>query len=305
MTQNKNDPPVQKRWFVVTQWNIEKNENDYLEIMANNGIRYLAYGDEICPTSGKPHHQMFIYLSKLKSTGKKTLGVMGGWFGTKHCYVKPMYKSAETNESYCSKEGSYHELGDKPAPGTRTDLVAIRDSIMAGEATADELCIESPHLAHQYGRTMDRLETIYLRSQCRHPQNERYNFMTTCTWYTGPSGAGKSHVAFEGYSPKTHYVKSPQTHWWCGYKQQATVILNDYRGGIPFSELLTLIDKWPADVEWRGKEKVPFVSRHIIITSVKSPEEVYKNILDPNEAKHWLQWTRRVKTVTLNARPLL
>lgn len=97
-------------------------------------------------------------------------------------------------------------------------------------------------------------------------------------WLWGATGVGKSHTAFAGFNPETHYVKTLEDEWWDGYTGQATVILNDFRGQIVFSNLLTLIDKWPTSVKRRGREPFPFISKQVIITSDKPPEIIYYNV---------------------------
>ena len=76
--------------------------------------------------------------------------------------------------------------------------------------------------------------------------------MTEDVWYYGPTAVGKSHNAFDGYDYRTHYVKCLKDDWWCGYKGQEIVILNDFRGQIDYSEMLQLCDKWPHTVKQRN-----------------------------------------------------
>ena len=117
-------------------------------------------------------------------------------------------------------------------------------------------------LVHQYGRTLDRLEAIALRKKVR-------KWQTQGVWYTGPTSSGKSHAVFTNthgeygsYDPETHYLKNLCEEWWDGYKGQSIVIFNEFRGQVPFSELLDLCDKWPKTVKQRNKEPVPFLARY-------------------------------------------
>ena len=113
--------------------------------------------------------------------------------------------------------------------------------------------------------------------------------MTKGIWICGASGSGKSHEAFSDYNPDTHYIKNLQEDWWDGYKGQETVIINEFRGEIRFSELLDLVDKWPKTVKWRCRESVPFLAKRVIITSIKRPEDVYVNQVN----EPWKQFERR------------
>jgi hypothetical protein len=59
--------------------------------------------------------------------------------------------------------------------GHRTDIETQALRITNGELTVDEMVIEAPMFVHQYGRTMDRLEDIRLRSIFR-------TEMAQCIW---------------------------------------------------------------------------------------------------------------------------
>ena len=101
--------------------------------------------------------------------------------------------------------------------------------------------------------------------------------MTQGIWYHGPTAVGKSHKAFEGFDPQTHYVwkLNEKSGWQDGYAGQETVIINDFRGEIPYNEMLQLVDKWPHSVPRRGREPAPFLAKTVIVTSSLSPAQVY------------------------------
>jgi len=275
---------MKARWFIITDWNVENTEKMYLNIMAEKGIRYLCYGEEVCPESGREHHQMFCYFRNERSVSKKNLNLIGQIWGDVHCNVEVMKGTLEDNERYCAKEGNYHELGSKPQQGKRVDIDEVVDDIVQGKMSVDEICLDNPVMFHMYGRTLDRVEAITLRKRYR-------TEMTKGIWLWGTTGSGKSHEAFKDYDPEKCYIKNLQEKWWDGYKGQETVIFNEFRGQIPFSELLDLVDKWPKTVSWRGHEPVPFLAKKVIVTSCEPPGEVYSNVLTHNERLD--QLTRR------------
>eukprot|EP00918_Siedleckia_nematoides_P052795 GHVU01115306.1.p1 GENE.GHVU01115306.1~~GHVU01115306.1.p1 ORF type:complete len:237 (+),score=15.01 GHVU01115306.1:377-1087(+) len=166
----------------------------------------------------------------------------------------------------------FKEFGEMPSQGRRTDLIDLRDRIKSGESV-DDLTIENPEIFHQYGRTLTKLEDIILRKKYR-------TWMTEGIWYWGSTGVGKSHKAFENYDPETHYVYPNDNGWWDGYTGQETVIINDFRGGICYNELLDLVDKWPKDVKRRCREPAPFLARKVIITSPDIPQNVYSRLAE-------------------------
>lgn len=280
------------RWFVITDWNLNTRDT-YEEIVAGGQIRFIAYGLETCPNSGKLHNQAYCYFWNPQCTGIRSLKKIGDMFGKIHCFVKPMYGRVQHSEAYCSKETELVKIGEEPKQGARGDLDECKELIMQGKLTADDVCIENPIFFHQYGRTLDRIESIALRKQWRKE-------MTQGIWITGPSGAGKSTTAFKGYNPDTHYVKDLNTKWWDGYKGQEIVILNEFRGQVAFWDLMDLVDMHPKMICWRNRESVPFLAKKVIITSIKDPYQCYLNI--ESEDEPWTQFERRFKIIVLEQR---
>lgn len=239
----------------------------------NEVMEYLAFGNEVCPTTGRKHYQGFVCWKSARWT-----------FACRKkykCYFKKMRGSLIQNEDYCSKESQLIEYGQIPKQGHRSDLDKLKDRIVNG-TSVDEITMENPMIYHQYGRTLEKIEDIVNREKHR-------TEMTTCDWIYGESGIGKSHTAFSEYSNKTHYVYPDDNGWWDGYKGQHTIIFNEFRGQIKYCELLALIDKWPISVKRRGREPIPFTSKHIIITSSLHPQDVYYNINLKDDLKQLLR----------------
>lgn len=253
--------------------------------MKKRKIDFLAYGKETCPKSGRLHHQTYFYFKNARSGIPSALKKMGDWWGDTHCFVEGMRGNFKDNEEYCSKESTLTKLGEEPKQGFRGDLEETAQAIQNGDVTVDEIAVTDPTMFHQYGRTLERIETIALRRRWR-------TEMTEGLWITGPSHSGKSHEAFEGYHPDTHFVKDLSCEWWDGYKGQEIVILNEFRGQIPFSELLALVDKWPHMVKQRCRESVPFLAKKVIVTSILSPEACYHG---KTGDEPWSQFHRRFK----------
>lgn len=245
--------------------------NNYTEVdektIDDIECQYCIYGKEIAPTTNTIHLQGYIYFTNAITFNsiKKKL--------PNKCHIEKAMGSPQDNVKYCSKEGNTKVRGKQPIQGERKDLNEIKDDILKGK-TVDEIVKEDPMIYHQYGRTLEKLEDIAQRSKYR-------TEMTTCEWITGPTGSGKSHKAFEGFTPETHYNLNTEDHgWFDGYTGQDTVIINDFKGEIKYGTLLKLIDKWPMNVPRRNRQPTPFVSKHIIITSIMRPEDVYHNLYE-------------------------
>lgn len=242
-------------------------------------MKYLCYGKEICPTTKKEHWQGCVYFFD-KVSIKQAQNLLG--IGKSHMefIMKTTYDECI---EYCKKDGISKEFGSMPVQGRRTDLEALKDDIISGKTTVDEIIINNPVIFHQYGRTLEKIEDIKMSKLSR-------TEMTKGIWLYGDTGCGKSHKAFEGFSPETHYNLPNDNGWWDNYRQQETVVINDFRGHIKYDELLQMVDKWPYQVPRRGRTPLPFTSKKVIITSPLRPEEVYCN---RNEKDNIAQLYRR------------
>lgn len=255
-------PPAKQssRRFCFT---INNPTDDDITRLKGCDYSYLLYGNEICPTTGTPHLQGYMEFddSMRFTTLKKVLP---------RAHIEAARGSVKNNKTYCKKDQSFFEDGTPKEQGARNDLAELVQRIMNGEETVDNIATYDPMTFHQYGRTLQKAEDLYLRGRHR-------TWMTTCDWFYGPTGTGKSHEAFDNYSPITHYVWKNDNGWQDGYAGQPIVIINDFRGEIPYNELLQLIDKYPYTLRRRGREPVPFLAKNVVITSSLPPDLIYKN----------------------------
>lgn len=245
--------------FVFT---INNYDTEDIEAVKTVECRAITCGFEE-GESGTKHIQGAIYFKN-----KKTIGgackALGG-----RAYVDKMRGTWEQNLKYTSKDDNMLRVeGEPPQQGSRTDLAAVKADIDAGMGE-HELWDVHFEVMVRYGKAMKEYLDIKRRGQ-------RREHMTKGTWYYGPTGVGKSHAAFADYDPKTTYVKTLDDAWWDGYEGQETVILNEFRGEIKYSQLLDLTDRWPMTVKRRCREPIPFMAKHIIVTSAMHPGEVYQ-----------------------------
>lgn len=250
------------------------------------GVTYYIYGAEICPTTGRAHDQYYVEFSSPKRYS--TLIKKFPQLDLEERYKKSTAKAAA---EYCRKDGKVTEGGTISKQGERTDLQALCLEVRLGR-TLDDVLIENPMAIHQYGRVLQKCEDMYFTSLKR-------TVMTTCTWYCGPTGCGKSHKA---YTENPDAYDYPYDGEWCdAYRGQDTMIINDLRDEIPYSQLLRWVDKWPSVLRVRNCRPRPFVTKHIIITSCKTPEQIYRKC---NSTDNIDQLMRRITVVNMKKRSL-
>lgn len=260
--------------YTINNWTSEE-----YELLSELECRFHVIGKEI-GENGTPHLQGYI---EFNNRGKR-LGGCKKINSRAHWEVRR--GTPEEAFVYCKKDGDWWTVGNLPEQGARKDLQNIAEQIKNG-TKVDEIMLNDPVLYHKYGRTMNKLEDLRMRKEYRKE-------MTKGVWYFGKTNVGKSHIAYEGFSPETHYNFPSDNGWWDGYEQQETVIINEFRGSLSYSFLLQLVDKWPVTVKRRNREPIPFTSKKVIITSSQRPEDVYFNLAEKDSME---QLYRRFEVV--------
>lgn len=98
-------PAPQSSNWCFTLYNYETFDF-WKNITLPDGLKFIAWGEEVCPTTKRPHLQGYavtlkkITMSSIQKIFKASWRVMRGRF--------------DENESYCSKESSLTTLGVKP-----------------------------------------------------------------------------------------------------------------------------------------------------------------------------------------------
>lgn len=284
----EDNPKARKSAFVFTLNNYTDDKiNKLIKLYEEGLFKYICWGKEVAPSTGTPHLQGYFELkTKRNMNGLQSKELKGIGMG-----LKIRMGNQEQAINYCKKDGEFVEYGTKCKQGKRTDLEAYRDMIIDDDVRVDDIAIENPGAYHIFGRTMEKLEELAMRKKFR-------TEMTQGIWLWGKTGVGKSHAAFKNFNPDTHYVLNVNDNgWWEGYKQQDVVIINEFRGQIPFGELLDLVDKWPKTVKRRNKAPLPFISKFVIITSSMPPVDIYEKIKNPDDSIQ--QLLRRFKVINI------
>lgn len=270
-------------------WNnySEQNINDFKSFVQQY-CDYGVFGKEIAPTTNTPHLQCYFHLKDEKQMTQSKIQKLLNY----NIHFSGVTKNEVRAADYCKEDGDFWEFGTAPKQGERKDISKPINKIMNGEITSDDILLNDFVLYTKYTKAFLRAETLRHRTQFR-------NFMTEGIWYHGGTGVGKSHIAYKDFCPTTHYVwKLNDKGWQDDYTQQKIVIIDDFRGEIPYNELLKLIDRWPYTVPRRNIGPIPFCSEVVIITSSLTPEQVYHRRHDEDSIAQLL---RRVRVVNLHS----
>ena len=246
-------------------WNNYTDDNiEYVKSLIDSQkpkVRYVVFGKEV-GEKGTPHLQGYIYFeNKQRFDSVRKL--------IKNNHVEEQRGTIDQAVDYCKKENDFIEIGSKPVNGKRTDLDAVYAKIKEG-VSIDDIIVDTPDVYNYAHRAMHKLEDVQMRKRFR-------NFMTEGEWIYGPTGVGKSEYAFSQIEKSYVY---PYDNGWCdAYRQQEIFILDEFRGQIPFNELLRMVDKHPNySVRRRGREPLPFLSKKVIVTSSLHPRDVFHSL---------------------------
>ena len=190
------------------------------------------------------------------------------------------------NVKECIVHGQFAESGK------RTDLDNVVAMIVDGASTT-EVAMGHPKTYIQMHRGIEALRYKMLKPR-------KLDDMPTVIVRYGPTGTWKSRAARERDWPEVdHYKWSPggQGKWWNGYDGHNKVIIEEFRGQMPFAYMLDLLDRYEFQVESKGG-MVHMVANTFIITSPVSPDRWY-NYADMKGDESLLQLKRRITRVYL------
>jgi len=185
---------------------------------------------------------------------------------------------------YCRKkdasyvEGPWEFGAPSDGQGSRVDLDKLKSDIDRGDGMM-EICENHFSAFLRYGPAIQRYMALKQPARVTKP---------IVKWICGPPGTGKSHHA---HSEAVRGCFDKGKHnWWDGYDpdRHDVVELADFKGSIPFHELLQLLDRY----DYLGQVKGGFVRiapRTIFITTNARPDQIYK---DPSLS--WEALSRRV-----------
>jgi hypothetical protein len=199
------------------------------------------------------------------------------------------------NKSYCSKEGTLVECGEKPAQGRRVDLISVKRRIDDGEVLDD---IEDDE--NYFGTVCKNRKFFeqYERKKRRKIMKDDFSAIEVYIRY-GLPGTGKTSYAYE-YAKK-HYdgsiYRMPTNSGtnFGSYNGESVVLFDDVKTGeVPsVSVLKKLTDRYPDEVRvlygW-----IPWKPKVIFITSNWEPGTWWQDLAEVD----YDAVSRRVTTVT-------
>lgn len=173
-------------------------------------VRYLVCGREV-GESGTPHLQGYIVFHKPQRMAalKKMLP---------RAHIERARGDHEANYTYCSKDGDYFEVGDRPSYKNAGDAEKARWEEAKQAAIEGRLEDIPADIFVRHYRTLKEIKKDHMKK----PDDADD---VTGLWIWGPPGSGKSRSARARF-PNSYFKM--QNKWWDGYQGEETVILDDF-----------------------------------------------------------------------------
>lgn len=259
---------MHRSWIVT----VPASEHEVFEnVELISPIRYICGQLEKGSKTGYHHFQLYVELDKgvrmkqLKRLLKRDDIHCEGRRGTR-----------DEARNYCMKPdtraGEPFELGVWiKGQGHRSDLDRLA-MMVKEEKPFTDIFEEMPGHTMRFMRHMDALRSRLME--------ERANVLTRETevivlW--GEAGSGKTRYVYDNYNIEDIYSlpDSDGTIWFDGYRGQSVLLIDDFYGGIKYSYLLKILDRYPLQLQVKGSFTWAMWTT-VIITSNEPPANWYK-----------------------------
>lgn len=211
-------------------------------IFDQEAIKYICWGEEICPQTKRKHYQGWIQLYK-----KKRLAGVKKLCRSKKVHLEPCRGSEADNEKYCQKDNVYQTIGnfeEITTQGKRTDLLELKKILDEG-GTLEDIANESFKTFIHYNRGFQEYKKIV-------DKKLRKSFRMVKTIHIhGETGLGKTRKAMS-FSDDTYKIQGNALKWWDGYDGEKTLVIDEYDNQIPCTELLGILDGYQLRLPIKG-----------------------------------------------------
>lgn len=248
------------------------------EELAIEGLkyRYIIYGHET-GDEGTHHLQGYAEFDcVMRLAGVKKLITRAHW--------EQRRSTREKARDYCKKQGEWLEYGDWAAGGrgARNDLRGAME-LVKERVPWIQMAEQMPEVVARN----DRFLTKYL-AHVEEQQSQAFRKVEVHV-YEGAAGTGKTRKVKEQY-PESFTVNAGEAFPFEGYNGQDVILLDDFYGGIPYHQLLRVLDGHQYRVNVKGSHRYAMWTK-VFITSNDKPELWYSKGMTP-------ALRRRLTTVT-------
>ncbi len=224
-------------------------------------IRYIGWGEEICPKTKKIHHQGWVQF-----VNKKRMGGVKKVFGTQKLHIESCKGNEIQNVNYCAKEKKYKYIGEYIVQGQRTNMENIKKDLDNG-ATMKNIADSNFGDYCRYHSGFDKYKKMCDKERTK--KFRKIQVEIVC----GPTGTNKTRNAVEE-NQNAFKIEGANLKWFDGYEMESTLIIDEYNNDIPITKLLNILDGYQLRLEIKGSFTYANWTKVIITTNLR-PEEIH------------------------------
>lgn len=245
---------------------------DMVLLLLDTTCRGIVFQEEVAPTTGHRHLQGFVRFNKGISKAQAFKALTHDNADMSHLWLRRSVAPAEA-VAYCQKgetrDGECWSEGDLEfAQGKSSELRECAELIQSGCSIRDA-AREYPLQFLLHDRGFTALRGISLEDSV-----PLFRTVKVYVLY-GPSGVGKTRASY-GFDAGLYKLDRASSTgvWFDGYDGQPTLLLDDFYGWIPYSQLLNLLDGYRCRLDVKGAHTYAAWNT-VILTSNEPPEEWY------------------------------
>lgn len=259
------------RNFQLTLNEIDKYEDLMSEFKKLKSCTYIVSAKEKAPTTGHEHIHIYAHFNNPYKLNKKIIA-----YGA---HIEICKGTPKQNIDYIKKDGEVlDEIGEEPHQGVQYTVQDLKD-------TKDPSQLDW----HAYN-TWSRIQATPQKIK-----KAEWSKNVEVYYIWGDSGTGKSTMAEKLADDEIEEVKYTNDFWNGVVDGNGCCIYDDFRDShMKASEFINFIDYRTHNLNIKGGNIRNNYTK-IIITSIQSPEEIYRNLYGEPR----LQWMRRLKVIHL------
>lgn len=287
--ENRSGFNLRGRHLLLTYPKNEGNKNKLMEMLLakleSKDVLYAVCAEEN-HEDGSPHLHAYVQLKSQTNFKNANCLDFNGKHGDYKVAVKP-----DAARNYVMKGNNYVEFGEYTDP---KDLKKKTQDLNRQEK--NKLILETPTvnlvddgtIAVTQIQLVEKSKNLY--QQLNHPASDKI-IQRECIWIYGKPRTGKSTYV---RNVEDSLYEKPQNKWWCNYKHQPAIIIDDLdtHGGCLGHYIKIWADNFRFNGEYKGGNIEPTYKK-MYITSNYLPENLFRDRVEAEAIRKRFQ----IKTI--------
>ncbi len=298
---SSSDPQARKFLLTINNPGAEYTHSNIKAILSLKfkTFEFAAMCDEIGNEGHTPHTHIFasFYSAVRVSTIKKNfpsahIDVVKGTIQENINYLKKEGKWADTEKAETSVQGTYEEIGTRPAENKGKNVLyeeLYRLVVEENLTTPEIVRINQDYLPMI--DMIDRIRTMHLQDVYKNEYRD-----VSVTYVFGVTGAGKSRGVLDKHGPGNVYRVTDYKHPFDGYKNEEVIAFDEFRSQISISDMLHYLDIYPIQLPARYSNKFASYTKVYIISN-EPLEKQYEDDRTSKDSETWQAFLRRINEV--------